>query len=56
MEKKRLRKQDWSTGPLTVFCDDNVCVEAAILVNMIYCILHAVHHLQATLQVAVFCP
>lgn len=41
--------------PLTIFCDDNVCVGAAILVNMIHRFLHAVHHLQTTLQVAVLC-
>lgn len=50
------KQQHWRIGTPTVFCDDDICVEAAILVNMSHCILHAVHHLQATLQVTVLCP
>lgn len=42
--------------PPTVFCDDDVCVGAAILVNVVHSLLHAVHHLHAALQVAVLCP
>lgn len=43
-------------GPPTIFCDDNVCVGAAIFMNMVHSLLHAVHHLHAALQVTVLYP
>lgn len=43
-------------GPPTIFCDNNVCVGAAIFVNMVHSFRHAVDHLHAALQVTVLCP
>lgn len=43
-------------GPPTVFCDNYVCVGAAIFVNMVHGFRHAVDHLHAALQVTVLCP
>lgn len=42
--------------PPTVFSDDNVGVGAAILVNVVHGVLHAVHHFHTTLQIAVLRP
>ncbi len=43
-------------GPPTILCDDNICVGAAILVNVVDSLLCTVHHLHAALQVTVLCP
>lgn len=40
----------------TVFSNNDVGVGAAISVDMVYSLLHAVHHLDAALQIPVFCP
>lgn len=41
---------------LTIFSNNDVGVGAAIFVDVVHGILHAVHHLNAALQVSVFRP
>ena len=43
----------WSLCTLTVLCDDDICVGAAILVDVVDGLLHAVHHFYAQFQVPV---
>lgn len=59
MQNGRGRKKVVGTHlvpPPTVFSDDNVGVGAAVLVNVVHGVLRAVHHLHATLQIAVLRP
>lgn len=44
-----LKYKSVETAPPTIFCDDNICVGAAILVYMVHSLLHTVHHLHTAL-------
>lgn len=41
---------------LTVICNNNICVGAAVFVDVVHGVLHTIHHLNAALQVPVLCP
>lgn len=41
---------------LLIFCNNDISVGAAIFMDVIHSVLHAVHHLNAALQVPVLCP
>lgn len=52
VKPKQQLKGAWS---LTILCDNNICMGTSILVDMFNSLLNAVHHLNAALQVPIFC-
>lgn len=42
-------------GCFLVLCDNDISVGAAVFVNVVHSVLHAVYHLNAALQVPVLC-
>ncbi len=43
-------------GCLFIFCDNDISVGAAVFVDMVHSILHAVYNLDAAFQVPILCP
>lgn len=41
---------------LFIFCNNDISVGAAVFVDVVHSILHAVYHLNAALQVSILCP